>query len=369
MKIDSISLYKLDLPLRQPWTTAYGSDDMIRTMIVRITTREGMVGWGESSPLAGPTYSPEYCDGIYALAQKFIVPALLGQEIHSGEELTAKLKFIKGNPFAKAAFDLALWDLLSTEANQPLWRFIGGTQQNYRTGSDFGFQKSIDILLEKIAEKVKINSPRIKLKFGPGWEMEVLREVRKNFPDTVFHIDCNSAYTLDNLALFRQIDEMNLAMIEQPLMNDDLIDHAELQKQIKTPICLDESLTSPVKARQAVQIGAGKIFNLKPARLGGITNTLKTAEIARKAGIVCWIGGMLESGIGRRFLTALASLDVCRYPADVWSPYVEFFTDVLAEPMQFSPAGDFTMDERIGAGIRVDEKVLAELTVEKHEYK
>ena len=183
-----------------------------------------------------------------------------------------------------------------------------------------------------------------------------------------FHIDCNSAYTLKDLSLFHEIDEMNLAMIEQPLSHDDLIDHSILQKAIRTPVCLDESLSSPAKARKAVEIGACKYFNLKPARLGGFANTLETVKIAEKAEIPCWIGGMLESGVGRRFLVALCSLKVCTYPADVWSPFVEFFTDVLAEPMEFTGDGHFTLDETPGAGVKVDEKILAELSVEKAEF-
>lgn len=363
MKIDSITLYKLDMPLRQPWTTAYGSDDTIRTMLVRICSGD-YEGWGESSPLGGPTYSPEYCDGVYALAQKFIVPALLGQELNTPEELNRKLHFIKGNPFAKAAFDLAFWDLTSLRAGVPLWRYIGGSNASFQGGSDFGFQKSIDILLEKIADKVEVNSPRIKLKFGPGWELDVLQTVRKHFPDQVFHIDCNSAYTLDQLALFREVDELNLAMIEQPLYHDDLLDHAKLQRLIRTPVCLDESLTSPRKARQALELGSCKYFNLKPARVGGLTQTLEIMDLARKESVPCWIGGMLESGVGRMFLAALSTMDCCTYPGDVWAPSVEFFEDVLENEMAFTADGRYTLSGEPGAGIRVNHSLLQKLCVE-----
>ena len=363
MKIDSITLYKLDMPLRQPWTTAYGSDDTIRTMLVRITSGD-YEGWGESSPLGGPTYSPEYCDGVYALAQKFIVPALLGEDFNTAEELNKRLHFIKGNPFAKAAFDLAFWDLTSLRAGVPLWRYIGGSHASFQGGSDFGFQKSIDVLLEKIADKVEVNSPRIKLKFGPGWELDVLRAVRQHFPDQVFHIDCNSAYTLDSLALFREVDELNLAMIEQPLYHDDLLDHAKLQRLIRTPVCLDESLTSPRKARQALELGACKYFNLKPARVGGLTQTLEIMQFAGEEGIPCWIGGMLESGVGRMFLAALSTMECCTYPGDVWAPSVEFFEDVLEEEMTFTADGFHTLSGEPGAGIRVNQAVLQKLCVE-----
>ena len=363
MKIDSITLYKLDMPLRQPWTTAYGSDDTIRTMLVRITSGD-YEGWGESSPLGGPTYSPEYCDGVYALAQKFIVPALLNRDFNTAEELNRSLGFIKGNPFAKAAFDLAFWDLASLKAGVPLWRYIGGSNATFQGGADFGFQKSIDILLEKIADKVEANYPRIKLKFGPSWELDVLQAVRSRFPDTVFHIDCNSAYSLDSLALFRQVDELNLAMIEQPLYHDDLLDHAKLQRLIRTPVCLDESLSSPRKARQALELGSCKYFNLKPARLGGLSQTLEVAKIAGEGKIPCWIGGMLESGVGRKFLAALSTLECCTYPGDVWAPSVEFFEDVLEEEMVFTADGHYTLSEEPGAGIRVCEKTLQKLCVE-----
>jgi len=351
MKIDSLSIYRYETRLKKPWITAYGADYTVEQVLFCLRSGD-QEGWGECSPLNRPTYSPEYSRGAFEINREIFAPLIIGKDIRSGEELQSLFSFIKGHPFAKSGFDLAWWDLASKLAGVPLWKFIGGTNRHPESGADFGFQDSVDILLERI-DHVKDIAPRIKLKYGPGWGIEVLREVRKNFPDLVFHIDCNSAYTLDDLPMFRELDELNLAMIEQPLANDDLIDHATLQHEIKTPICLDESLISPDKARKAIQIGSCKYFNLKFGRMGGVTPTLKVLDLARNAGIPCWVGGMLETGIGRWVRLAIASRPEIAYPSDISAPAP---SKLLRKPIAFDPGTmHYTLDEHTpGSGADVD---------------
>ena len=258
---------------------------------------------------------------------------------------------------------MAAWDIAAQKAGMPLWKFIGGKNRCFQAGTDFGIEESIEILLRKIKKAVKQGYPRIKLKYGPGWELSMIRTVRKYFPDFPFHTDCNSSYTLKDMPMFRELDKLNLAMIEQPLSNDDLIDHAELQHTIKTPICLDESLNSPDKARNAVKIGAAKYFNLKPARLGGMTATLEVNTIAQAPRIPCWIGGMLESGVGRNFNVALGTLDTITYPSEIYPS--GFTTDIISLPMNIDESGHITASDLPGSGTVINETELEHITVEK----
>ena len=253
------------------------------------------------------------------------------QDIQSGRELQERLSGIKGNYFAKAAFDLAWWDLHAKKLGKPLWKIIGGTDPTVEAGADFGIMESINVLIETIARAVRQGYKRVKLKCCPGWDLEMIDAVRKEFPETTFHIDCNSAYTLDDLDMFKRIDRYGLAMIEQPLGYDDLIDHAALQAHIDTPICLDESITSPDKTRKALSIKACRWINIKPGRVGGITPALVIHDICREAGIPCWIGGMLESAVGASHCLALATLPNIRYPSDIF-PSDRFFRKDLSIP-------------------------------------
>jgi O-succinylbenzoate synthase len=242
--------------------------------------------------------------------------------------------------------------------NKPLWQIIGGKSPDVEAGADFGIMESIDLLLGTIKNAVAEGYKRVKLKYRPGWELNMINAVRNAFPDLVIHIDCNSAYTLADTDMFKQLDKYNLAMIEQPLMNDDLIDHAMLQAQIKTPICLDESITSPAKARKAIQIKACGWINIKPGRVGGITNALEIHDIAAAAGIPCWIGGMLESAVGANHCIALATLPNIKYPCDVF-PSSRFYKRDLSVPETIHSAPSmFRAHNAPGIGVEPDSEML-----------
>lgn len=349
MQIDAIELFHVAMPLISPWRTAYGEDAVIESVLVKMTSG-GHVGWGETSPLASPTYSPEWAEGVFHVIRRWLAPLLLGKDVSSGQHLQQLLAVVKGNPFAKAGLDLAWWDLHARMQEKPLYRLLGGTKASVAVGADFGIMDSVDELLGKIRAAVAAGYPRVKLKFRPGWGIEVVRKVRETFSDLAFHIDCNSAYRLQDAELFRALDEFNLAMIEQPLDHDDLLDHAALQRQIRTPICLDESITSPHKARQALALPSCQVINIKPGRVGGLTNAIAIHDLCHSQNVPCWVGGMLESAVGASHCIALATLPGFTYPADIF-PSRRFYVRDLAEPeIELGGPGRIAALEKPGIG-------------------
>jgi o-succinylbenzoate synthase len=363
-RIDAVELYRVRLPLVYPFRTAYGSDDAVGPVLVKIRSGD-YYGWGESQPFQYPTYCPEYSAGVFGVVRDVLAPAIVGREIGSGDELQRAFSCFKGNPFAKAGLDMAWWDLHARAQGRPLWQVLGGRGPTAEVGADFGAMETIDALLAKISQAMTAGYKRVKLKYAPGWDLPVIAAVRKAFPDTVFHIDCNSGYTLNDVEMFKQLDPYNLAMIEQPLMHDDLIDHATLQRQIRTPICLDESITSPDKARKAIEIGACRWVNIKPVRVGGHTPARKIHDLCRDAGIPCWIGGMLESGIGASHCLAMAALPNIKYPSDVFPSSRFFHKDLSVPDLRLSGPSQMTTFNGAGIGCDPDPDMLAATTIEK----
>ncbi len=351
MKIDRIELFQVAMPLIAPWRTAYGEDSVVESVLCRMSS--GSVdAWGEGCPLAAPCYSPEHASGVFETTARWMAPQILGQEIHSGDELQRKLAMFKGNPFAKAVLDCAWWNLKSKIENRPLHELLGAKREVVPVGDDYGVADRVEELLEKIAWSVGAGFPRIKLKYRPGWDLGMLRRVRAEFPTAVFHIDCNSGYTIRDLAMFRQIDELDLAMIEQPLNHDDLVDHATLQRAIRTPVCLDESIASVRHVEKAIELKSCQFVNIKPGRVGGITNAVRIHDLCQGAGIPCWVGGMLESAVGVGQCVALAMLDNFTYPADIF-PTSRYYREDLADlPIEWASG---TMTPSVRAFSRMPE--------------
>jgi O-succinylbenzoate synthase len=338
MQIDRIELFHVAMPLIAPWRTAYGEDATVHSVLCRMSSGS-LAAWGESSSLAAPCYSPEWAGGVFAVAKAWLAPALVGQSIASGDELQSRLAHFKGNVFAKAALDNAWWALRSQETGKPLQELLAeaadcATRDEVPVGADFGVLDSIDELLAAIGPAVKRGFPRVKLKFRPGWDLPMLRAVRQAFPKHTFHIDCNSGYALADLPLFREVDELGLAMIEQPLAHDDLVDHANLQAAIRTPICLDESISGLRQAEQALRLGSCRYVNIKPGRVGGLTVAVKIHNACQAAGIPCWVGGMLESAVGASQCVALAMLPNFTYPADIFPSSRFYHEDLADEPLE-----------------------------------
>jgi len=248
-----------------------------------------------------------------------------------------------------------------------LWKILGGRSNVATAGADFGVMDNIPQLLDSISEANGQGYKRIKLKYRPGWDLDMIRQVRTKFPDTVIHIDCNSCYSLKELEMFKELDNYNLAMIEQPLAHDDLIDHATLQSHLKTPICLDESIVSADKARKAIQAGACRWVNIKLGRVGGITNALEVNRICEREGVPCWVGGMLESAIGSSHNIAFSTLENMKYPCDIF-PTSRFYKQDLGTPaIEHSGPSQFEAFGEPGIGVCPDEQLLEELVMEQIE--
>ncbi|MEK6237459.1 MAG: o-succinylbenzoate synthase [Planctomycetales bacterium] len=331
MHIDAVEVYHAAMPLISPWRTAYGEDAAAETLMVRMRSGDH-AGWGESTPLAAPCYSPEWAGGAFACIRDWLAPAVVGERIESGDALQDRLARFKGNPFAKAALDNAWWNTHALSEGKPLHQLIGPARETVEVGADFGVMDSIDDLLQAMGTAFDEGFRRVKLKFRPGWDLMMLRAVRTEFPDQLIHIDCNSAFNLDcHFEMFCRLDDFMLEMIEQPLGHDDLYDHARLQESIQTPICLDESVNSVQRARQAIDMESCRWMNVKPGRVGGLTNALKIHDLCLEAGVRCWVGGMLESALGASLCIALATKENFVYPADIF-PSSRFYEQDAARP-------------------------------------
>src|SRR2546426_3959756 len=314
--IDSIEIYRVVKPLVYPFRTAFGNDAAIESILIKMNSGSHL-GWGEASPWSSPTYSGEWAQGAFIVVHDWLGPQLVGRSIESGEELQTVLSRFKGNFFAKASLDLAWWDLHARKQARPLWKVLGGVKDVVEVGADFGVMDRLEELISIIEEALSKGFKRIKLKFRPGWELKMIEKVRERFPKATIHIDCNSAYSLEDTPMFQTLDNFHLAMVEQPLAHDDLVDHAKLQSSIRTPICLDESITSLAKARKAIELRSCRWINIKPGRVDGLTVALKIHNLCQEKGIPCWVGGMLESAVGASHCLALATLPNIKYPSDI----------------------------------------------------
>ena len=350
------------MPLVYPFRTACGNLDATDAVLVRMRG-QGLESWSEVAPWETPSYCHEYAAGTLAIIRDIFGPLLVGKDITSGDQIQSLLTPFKGNQFAKAALDLAWWDMYARSRNEPLYKTIGGKSPQVWVGADFGIMETVEALLKEIEGAVASGFKRVKLKYRPGWELDMIRAVRRHFPDTVFHVDCNSAYTLADLPMLKALDEFNLAMIEQPLSHDDLLEHIELRKQIKTPICLDESVNSVQNCTKALKYAACSWINIKCTRVGGLTNALKIHDLCRQAGVRNWVGGMGESGIGQAFALALSTLDNINYPCDVF-PYDRFYAqDLGSPPIVLSGPSQITASDAPGIGVAPDATLLRRWTV------
>lgn len=357
MRIDEISVFHVAMPLIDPWKTSFGEMREVDTVLVRLTSA-GETGWGECAPYAYPNFCPEWAEGCFHLITNVFRPLLLGQEINSPQELQERLGPFKGNHFAKAAIDLAWWDLSTRMQDRPLWQAIGGLNTTIAVGADIPVQPDRARLLDAVSKALDAGYPRVKLKYRRDSGVDMVAAVREAFPEAVMHIDCNSGFTLDDLAEFQALDRLELAMIEQPLASDDLIDHARLQEKLSTPLCLDESITSIDRARKAIESGAARMINIKHGRVGGLTNAIEIARLCHQRGIPFWIGGMLESAVGQGPSMALATLPGVGYPADIFPDGRLYASELATPPIGLSAPGKMTVTDSKGCGYHPDLEML-----------
>jgi len=329
------------MQLLHPFETSFGVTQQRRILLVKVTDGNH-AGYGEVTAGEGPFYSYETTETAWHVLRDFIIPAALGKEIASARDAAPFAAGIRGHNMAKAGLETALWDLEATLKRTPLWKLLGGTREKIDCGVSIGIKPSIEKLLETIEMEVNAGYRRIKIKIKPGWDVEVVRQVRAAFPKIPIMADANSAYTLDDVDLFRKMDKYNVMMFEQPLHHEDMIDHVELQKQIQTPICLDESIHSADDARKAIKIGACRIINVKLGRVGGHAGVRAVHDVCSDHGIPVWCGGMLESGIGRLHNVALSSLENFSLPGDVSDSKRYWKEDIIDPPVQVSSEGQIT---------------------------
>jgi O-succinylbenzoate synthase len=288
----------------------------------------------------------------------------VGKDIRAASELAAQFRWIKGNPFAKAGIESAWWDLHARQAGEPLCTQLGGQATSVSVGADFGIADTLDDLLGDVGKAVAAQFPRVKLKIKPGWDVEVVRAVRREFPTLIMHVDGNSGYRLEDREIFEALDELSLEMIEQPLAHDDLLDHAQLQRGLRTPICLDESITSLRRAQQAVESGACRYINIKPPRVGGLSNAIAIHDFCQATATPCWVGSMLESAVGAAHCLAFATLPGFTYAADILTSDFLYGQEDLGVPATtLSQPGTMTPSSSPGIGVRPHPQKLAARTL------
>jgi O-succinylbenzoate synthase len=312
-----------------------------------------------------PFYSSEWIESSWPTITKYLAPALLGHNLDSARDCAGLFSKVRGHRMAKAALENALWDAEAKQKNLPLWKLLGGVRKEIPCGVSIGIQDSIEQLLAKIQIELAAGYRRIKVKVKPGWDVNVLEKIRSSWADITLSCDANSAYTLDQVEHLRSFDQFNLLMIEQPLWDDDIFYHARLQKELRTAICLDESIVSARTAAIALETAACRIINIKVGRVGGFTDAKKVHDICQAQKVPVWCGGMLESGIGRAHNIALSTLENFSLPGDVSASKRYWKEDVIDPEVEVSPQGMISIRDQPGTGYRIRQDLIESLTVRK----
>lgn len=339
MQIDSIEAFHVALPLRTPQTSVAGRFEKLETVLVRMTSGS-TVGWGEASPGNAPLMGPEWAAGAFGCVRDWLAPRLVGKMVDAGKDLQNALAGFRGNQYAKAALDTAWWDLKARRDGQPLHKTLGGKSELVEVGTSFDQMESPDEFVAVIGRAFEAGFGRVELKMRPGWELNMLNFVRHDFPIERLHVDIEGAMHLDNMELICRLDDFSLTMVEQPLPADDLVGHAMVQQSLRTPICLDEAITSPELADIALELHSAQYINLKPGRVGGLTQALAIHDACHENCIPCWVGAVPQSALGMRIGLALAAKPNCTYPTDY--P----FEPLLAEDLAAMP--ELLRDEKEG---------------------
>jgi len=364
VKIDAVELRVLKMRLLNPFRTSFGVQQDRYPLLVRLEI-DGRSHWGECVAGEGPWYSYETVETAWQILKGYLLPAMIGREMADVAALETLFAPIRGHHMAKACLEMAFTAALAERARKPLAKFLGGVRDRVETGVSIGIQATTDELLEHIAARLAEGYRRIKVKIEPGWDVQAIGAIRERYPEITLMADANSAYDLDDAAHLAQLDRFRLLMLEQPLAADDLVDHAALQQQLRTPICLDESIESARDARQALQLGACQVINIKPGRVGGFAESRRIHDIAANGGVPVWCGGMLETGIGRACNVALATLPNFRLPGDISASDRYWAEDIVDPPFVLQKGGTIAVPTRWGLGVRVKVELVDRLTVRR----
>ncbi len=351
------------MPLVHFFETSFGRTYSRKMILVEVCCG-GESGWGEVTCGEHPYYNEEWTEGAWALLNHYVVPSVLGKSLTSAAGVAALTAGMKGHRMTRGGLEAACWDLEARLAGVPLWKLIGGGAHTaIACGVSIGIQDSVPQLIEKIRREVDAGYQRIKIKIKPGWDVDVIRAVRREFPSIRLMADANSAYTLADIDHLKRLDEFELMMMEQPLAHDEIIDHARLQRALATPICLDECIRTAHHARQAIELGACRIVNIKLGRVGGFTEAKAVHDVCAAAGIPVWCGGMLESGVGRAHNIALSTLPNFVLPGDVSASRRYWRRDVIDPWVEVSPQGTIAVPDGPGFGYHLDRDFLRSVTV------
>lgn len=364
MNIERVELIHIKLPLKQPFRTGCGEFDERHVVIVKVYSPDG-VGYGEVSSNFDPHYSYETTGTCIHVLRDFFIPRILHVDLRDVHDLLGRMNVYRGHHMARSGVETAFWDLWAKVQGLPLHQAIGGTGTRIPTGVSVGIQDTIKGTLDVIEGFLEQGYQRLKIKIRPGWDVKLLTTVRQTFPDVPIMADANSSYSLEDVEIFKQLDELDLMMIEQPLAHDDIVDHAKLQRQIRTPLCLDESIHHAEDARKAIELGSCKIINIKVSRVGGLSEAKRIQALCAVHGVPVWCGSMLESGIGEAFNIAVSTLPNYTIPGDV-APSDRYFTDDIIAPfIELNRDGTIDVPSTPGLGVALDEEKVKRYTVER----
>jgi O-succinylbenzoate synthase len=364
MRIRELTLREMRMKLVAPFETSMDRTEVRHFLLVQANV-DGVIGWGECVASESPFYSPETVQTAWHILKDFLWPMVKGKEFAAASEVWQMLGKVRGHNMAKAALECAVWDAEAKQKGVPLAKLLGGTREEIASGVSIGIKSSLDELGAAVKKELADGYQRIKIKIRPGYDLEPVRRLRQDFPRIKLMVDANSAYTLNDVALLRQLEGFYLMMIEQPLGWDDLYSHAELQKQLETPICLDECIHSEEHARAAIALGACKIINIKLGRVGGHTVARRIHNLCEKHGIPVWCGGMLESGIGRAHNIALSTLSNFILPGDVAASKRYWEEDIIQPEVTVSPQGTIRVPKGPGIGFEPRLDRIDNLTLRK----
>lgn len=363
IRIERVIVRHLRMPLVHFFETSFGRTTTRDIILVEVVS-DGTSGWGEVTAGENPFYNEEWTESAWLLLKHYLAPRVLGVTLDSAAEVNDRTRHIRGHKMARGGLEAAVWDLESRQLGRPLWQHIGGgARTEIPCGVSIGVQENVEELLRKIDTELAAGYQRIKMKIKPGWDVDIISEVRKRFPDIRLMADANSAYTLADTDHLRKLDEFGLMMIEQPLAHDDIIDHSKLQAQLQTPICLDECIRSAHHAEQAIAMEACHIINIKLGRVGGFAESKRVHDVCRDAGIPVWCGGMLEAGVGRAHNIALATLPNFVLPGDISASKRYWERDIVSPPVETTPDGTIAVRNEPGFGYQLDRAFIANILV------
>ena len=362
MKIEQITLHHLRMKLKSPFETSFGRIETRDCILIEVIA-DGVIGYGECVADRDPGYSSETSGTAWHILEEFLIPPVMNREIDHPKDFQGLVDVVRGNYMPKAGFEMALWDVYGKQADRSLKELIGGQFDKVDVGVSIGIQSSVDELLSTTDSYLEQGYRRIKIKIKPGRDIQETQAIRNQYPDLKLQVDANSAYTLDSAFDLKPLDDLGLLLIEQPLADDDLWDHHKMQKEFKTPICLDESILSPRHARQAIEMKATRVINIKAGRVGGISQGIAIHNICQANNIPVWCGGMLETGVGRASNLALASLPNFTLPGDISASDRYYVEDITHELFSLNPDSTITVPNRPGLGISIDQKAREKATL------